>query len=159
MNPLYTVTAALEKMKKYCAFQDRCIQEVRLKLASEGFKGEQAEFVIAELISEGFINEERFARSFARGKFRINQWGRVKIEAGLKAKGISAACIRLGMSEIRDEEYASMLKRIAAKLKPAGKVGPKERRLWVQRLMSRGFEPDKVYALTGSQDEPEDAFE
>lgn len=159
MNPLYTVTAALEKMKKYCAFQDRCIQEVRLKLASEGFKGEQAEFVIAELISEGFINEERFARSFARGKFRINQWGRVKIEAGLKAKGISATCIRLGMSEIRDEEYASMLKRNAAKLKPAGKVGPKERRLWVQRLMSRGFEPDKVYALTGSQDEPKDAFE
>lgn len=159
MNPLYTVTAALDKMKKYCAFQDRCIQEVRQKLASEGFRGEQAEFVIAELISEGFLNEERFARSFARGKFRINQWGRVKIEAGLRAKGISAACIRLGLSEIRDEEYASMLKRIAVKLKPSGKLGPKERRLWMQRLMSRGIEPDKVYSLTGAQDEPEDELD
>ncbi len=159
MNPLYTVSAALEKMKKYCAFQERCIAEVRQKLASEGFRGEPAEFVIAELISEGFINEERFARSFARGKFRINQWGRVKIEAGLRAKGISSACIQRGMSEISETEYSSSVKKWALKLKPKTGNPAKDRKLWMQRLMSRGVEPDWIYRLTGSQTSEEEPLD
>jgi regulatory protein len=67
---------ALKKLQRYCAYQDRCHQEARRKLLDLGIYGDDLEEIISELISDNFLNEERFARSFARGKFRIKGWGK-----------------------------------------------------------------------------------
>lgn len=100
---------ALEKLQKYCAYQDRCHREVRTKLLELGVYGDDLEQVIAELITENFLNEERFARSYARGKFRMKGWGRRKITQELKSRQISTYCIKKGMSEIDDEAYEKKL--------------------------------------------------
>lgn len=149
MSPIYTVTEALERMKKFCAYQERCASEVRLKLQKEGFRGEEAEFVLAELISEGFLNEERFARAFVRGKFRMKQWGRVKIENELKMRGVSSACIRAGMKEIREDAYRSTLE---GQIRKLGGVPEdrKSRYAQLRKLMARGFEPALIQSVWGS---------
>lgn len=100
---------ALEKLQKYCAYQDRCHKEVRTKLLELGMYGDDLEQIIAELITENFLNEERFARSYARGKFRMKYWGKRKIIQELKRRQISAYCIKKGMEEIEDETYEKKL--------------------------------------------------
>lgn len=96
---------ALAKLQRYCAYQDRCHQEVRSKLLDLGLYGDELEEVIANLIEEKFLDEERFARSYVRGKFRINKWGKVRIRQELKKRQISDYCIRKGMEEIPEEDY------------------------------------------------------
>jgi regulatory protein len=91
-----TKTMAIGRMQRYCAYQERCHSEVRSKLLEIGMRGTELEEVIAMLIQEGFLNEERFARLYARSKFRQVQWGRVKIELALKQKQVSDYCIRKG---------------------------------------------------------------
>ncbi len=99
----------LEKLRKYCVYQDRCHSEVRSKLLSIKVYGDELEEIISILISEGFLNEERFARSYCRGKFRIKKWGRQKIRKNLIFKRVSEYCIRKGMEEINEEEYLTAL--------------------------------------------------
>lgn len=96
---------ALAKLQSYCAYQDRCHSEVRTKLIQYKIYGDDLEDIIATLIQENFLNEERFARSFARGKFRIKSWGRNRIIQELKRKRVSEYCIKKGLSEIDEEEY------------------------------------------------------
>src|SRR5687767_2477337 len=84
----------LAKAQKYCAYQERCQQEVRSKLYGWGLWKEAVEGIIAELINENFINEERFAIAFAGGKFRIKKWGKTKIKLELKKRDISDYCIK-----------------------------------------------------------------
>ena len=100
---------ALKKLQRYCAYQDRCHQEVRNKLINLGVYGQVMEEVIVELIQENFLNEERFAKSFARGKFRIKTWGRNRIRRELKLRAVSDYCIRKGMEEIPDDDYLEAL--------------------------------------------------
>ena len=109
--------AELEKLKKYCAYQDRCHQEVRMKLISLQVYGDEQEDIILILIEEGFLNEERYAKSFARGKFRMKKWGRNKIKGELLRREISDYCIRKGMEEIEESEYLEALKEILRKQK------------------------------------------
>ncbi len=85
---VYTQKQALIKAESYCAYQERCQQEVRDKLYSWGLHEVQVENVIAELIASNFINEERFAKAYAGGKFRIKKWGRVKISIAKLKKRI-----------------------------------------------------------------------
>ncbi|MFT4665039.1 MAG: regulatory protein [Polaribacter sp.] len=106
---------ALLKLQRYCVYQDRCHQEVRTKLISYGVYGLDLENVITELISENFLNEERFARSYAGGKFRIKKWGRVRIVLELKRRRISAYCIKKGLAEIGDVDYRETLERLLEK--------------------------------------------
>jgi len=106
---------ALLKAQKYCAYQERCQQEVREKLYEWGISPDMLENTIAELISENFINEERFARVFAGGKFRIKKWGRIKIEGKLKSKNISEYCIKKGLEEIDEEDYQKTLRVVMEK--------------------------------------------
>jgi regulatory protein len=106
---------ALKKMQRYCAYQDRCHQEVRQKMIEMGVLPDWREEVMVELIQENFLNEERFARSYARGKFRIKQWGRKRITMELKKRNISAYCIRKAMEEIETEDYLSTLKSLVEK--------------------------------------------
>ncbi|MEM6699157.1 MAG: regulatory protein RecX [Bacteroidota bacterium] len=100
---------ALKKLQAYCAYQDRCHKEVRTKLLALGVYGDDLEEVIVELITDKFLDEERFARSFARGKFRYKKWGRLKIKQELKRKDISAYCLKKAMEEIEEEDYLKSL--------------------------------------------------
>jgi regulatory protein len=139
---IYTVSEALSKLKKYCAYQERSQHEVRLKLYASLLTSEEKEYVISELISENYLNEERFARSFCRGKFRIKRWGKKKIIAGLRAKGVSDYCIRQGMMEISESEYRKVLfEEITKELKTADKQRA------ARRVMAKGFEPQLVMQI------------
>ncbi|HKK76382.1 MAG TPA: regulatory protein RecX [Saprospiraceae bacterium] len=109
---------ALKKLQRYCAYQDRCHQEVRNKLRDLGLYGDDLEEVITDLITDNFLNEERFARSYARGKFRMKQWGRVRIKRELKQRRVSDYCIRKAMEEIDESDYQETLKQVLEKRLP-----------------------------------------
>jgi len=104
-----TYSQALEKLKYYCAYQERCHQEVKNKLWDFKLSQNERENIVVELISQNYLNEERFAESYAEGKFRIKKWGRVKIKQKLKEKQVSDYCIKKGLSAIEEEEYIETL--------------------------------------------------
>lgn len=103
---------ALEKIKHYCSYQERCHKEVKEKLYSYGLWKNEADEIIAELIETNFLNEERFAVQFAGGKFRIKNWGRRKIQYELQQKGINAFLISIALKEIDDEDYLKTLQKL-----------------------------------------------
>ena len=107
----YTIEAAQAAIQRYCAFQERCQSEVEERLRSMGVLPEAQAELVADLMANGFLNEERFARAFARGKFRIKGWGPRKIAQGLQAKRVSSACINLGLSELDEGEVRGYLLR------------------------------------------------
>lgn len=113
--PRSTGSELLPKARAYCAKQERAQQEVRDKLYAWGENRTQVDAIIAQLISEGFLNEARFAEHFAVSKFRQKGWGRRKIEMALKGKQVSAPCIRLALQGIDEEEYSEHLRRAVAK--------------------------------------------
>ncbi len=110
-----TYEEALKKLEHYCAYQDRCHSEVRSKLLDLGIYGDELERVITDLIDNDFLNEQRFAESYARGKHRMKKWGRYKITSHLKFKKVSAYCIKKGLQQIDEEEYIEMLEVILSK--------------------------------------------
>jgi len=111
----HTKEEALDKLQRYCVYQDRCHQEVRKKILELGVYGDDLENIITDLIAENFLNEERFACSYARGKFRMKRWGRVRIRQELKRRQMSAYCLRKAMEEIDEEEYLKVLRDILEK--------------------------------------------
>ena len=134
--------AALEQLRSFCAYQDRCHKEVRTRLLEYQVYGDDLEQVIAELITDDFLNEERFARSYVRGKFRIKKWGRGKIRQELKFRQISDYLIKKGMTEIDDQEYFATLEEvIQKKLRTVREPDPfKKRKKLTDYAASRGFE-------------------
>ena len=133
---------ALKKLQRYCAYQDRCHQEVRHKLLDLGLYGADVEDVITDLITENFLNEERFARSYARGKFRMKQWGRVRIRRELKQRNIPDYCIRKAMEEIAAADYEEVLSGVLQKRLPKiRETQPYQiRKKLVDYALSRGYE-------------------
>jgi len=111
----FTKEQAYQKLKHYCAYQDRSHSEVKTKAYSLGIRKTDVEELTSKLIEEGCLNEERFARSFAGGKFRIKQWGRIKIRAELKKRQISNYCIIAALEEIGDPNYKEVLHKMAVK--------------------------------------------
>lgn len=103
---------ALQKIKHYCAYQERSHREVKEKLYSFGLYKQEVETLLSQLIEEGYLNEERFAISFARGKFRLRQWGKVKIKYELKQKGVSDYCIKKALASIDDTAYSITLNKL-----------------------------------------------
>lgn len=101
----FTVEEAQKKMEHYCAYQERCHQEVVQKLKSLNMIPEAMDQIIGQLITDNYLNETRFAQSFARGKFRIKKWGKIRILGQLKFRGISAWNIKKGMAEIEPDAY------------------------------------------------------
>lgn len=99
----------------YCNYQERCHQEVRNKLYDMGCRTPEVEELIAELIEKDLVNEERYARAIARGKFRMKQWGKQKIVQQLKLNRISDYCIKKALTEIDEDEYEALLKKLAAR--------------------------------------------
>ncbi len=145
----FTPEQALKKAESYCAYQERAQQEVRDKLYEWGLKSTDVEEAIAKLISSNFINEERFAKAYAGGKFRIKKWGKVKIRIELKKKNISEYCIKKGMAEIEFRDYIKTLNYILEKKSkeiPNRKSQIKNYKL-AQYAISRGYESDLVWDI------------
>lgn len=142
--------STLASITKYCQYQERCHSEAMSKLIELGCTSVEAEEYIAELISVGILNEERFARAFARGKFRMLGWGRVKITQQLKFKKVSDYCIKKGLSEIDTEEYAGKLQNLVEKKKNELKK-ERSKRIMHQKvykyIIHKGYESDMVIDL------------
>lgn len=138
---------ARNKILRYCAYQERAHQEVKSKLYSYGLYSSQVNELISYLITEGFLNEERFAKAFAGGKFRMKKWGRLKIVRELEAKGLTTNCIKIGLREIDHAAYTLALKQLVAK--KAAEVT--EENLFARRnkvaryIMQKGYEPELVW--------------
>lgn len=131
----------------YCAYQERSQKEVRNKLYEYGLYSDEVEDVLTDLIMENFINEERFAQSYAGGKYRIKRWGRNKIKQGLKQHDVSDYCIKKGLAEIDADDYIStlcdLIDRKAESLSESNVFKKQEK---VSRhLIYKGYEPEIVW--------------
>lgn len=139
----------LHKTQEYCAYQERCKQDVLNKLYSWGVDNTRANKIIEVLINDNFINESRFASSFARGKFYHNKWGKIKITYELCLRKIDETLIQKGINEIPDTEYFAVIKTLIHK--KSKEIKEKDKFLKNQKiaryLTARGFEPDIVFSL------------
>jgi regulatory protein len=148
MKVISDIASVLNKIRKYCAYQERSQQEVRDKLYQYGLHKKDVEESIALLISEGYINEERFAIAYAGGKFRIKHWGRIKIRLALKEKKVSDYCIKKALMMIEEEDYYKTLKHLirqqSLKVKESN-IRKKNYKI-AMHLISRGFESEAVWA-------------
>jgi len=140
---------AKHKIEAYCAYQERCEKEVVDRLNKWDIYGEQADVIIADLISNNFLNEERFAEAFVSGKVRIKRWGKIKINQHLKQKQISAYSINKALNSIEDELYVLNLNHLIEKKKKDLKVIKTlsfENKVKIQRyLQSKGYENDLIF--------------
>ena len=145
---------ALVRAQKYCAYQERSQQEVRDKLYSFGLHKGDVENTIAELITSGFLKEERFANAFAGGKFRMKGWGRIKIKLALQQKKVSDNLIKQALKSIDERDYERELKKlIAEKSRKTIEKNPLKKKYKVaQYIISRGFEAELVWQLLNDRD-------
>ncbi|HSI70801.1 MAG TPA: regulatory protein RecX [Gillisia sp.] len=143
----YTVKEATIKLMQYCAYRDRSHKEVEEKLREMRMIPAAQEQIIIKLMQEDFLNEERFARSFVRGKFRIKKWGRIKINQELKAREISSPIIKLAFTEIEERDYLKTLYEVAdKKLELIKETDPfKKRKKLADFLLRKGYESNLVY--------------
>ena len=136
---------------QYCAYRDRSQKEVEDKLVEMRMIPAAREEIIIKLMQENFLNEERFARSFVRGKFRIKKWGRHKIKQELKLRDISSPIIKLAMTEINDQDYRSTLYFLAEKklnlLKEPNLL--KRKKKLADHLLQKGYEASLVFEVIG----------
>ncbi|MBL7929894.1 MAG: RecX family transcriptional regulator [Bacteroidia bacterium] len=134
----------IEKAKRYCAYQERTHQQLRDKLYSWGLHKTDVEKIIVQMIEEGYLNEERFAMAFASGKFRINHWGKKKIEAALRQKKISDYCIRKALNSIDDNDVSQSAFKLAEKY--LSKLNEKDHRKrkykTIAHLISKGYDAE-----------------
>lgn len=146
-NPSHTLTEATKKLERFCAYQERCHLEVEQKLKELGMIPEAIDHIIGHLIQENYLNEERFARSYARGKFNIKKWGRNRIVLELKRREISAFNIKAALQEIDPGNYQETLDSLALKrLDQIREANPhKRRRKLADYLLYRGWEPGLVH--------------
>lgn len=139
---------AFQKIKQYCAYQERCHYEVKEKLYSYGLYKQQVDELLSQLIEEDYLNEERFAIQFAGGRFRMKQWGRIKIKYELKQKQVSEYCIKKALKEISEEDYLATLKKIAAKKWSSIKKEEDNKFARLHKitdyLLQKGFEPELI---------------
>lgn len=143
----YTPHQAKLKAESYCAYQERAQQEVRDKLYSWGLHEEEVENTIAQLIEDNFLNEERFAKAYVLGKFRMQGWGKIKIKQHLKQKRVSEPLIRIAMREIINEDYEKKLQETMVKKvnKPLSEISMREKAALIRFLQAKGFENDLIF--------------
>lgn len=146
-----TPDEALAKLENFCAYQERSPREVAEKLRQLGIAGEDAEQILQVLAGDGFFNEERFARAFAGGKFRINEWGRAKIRQELRQRGIPPRLVEQVLEEEIDEnEYLRTLQKLAQKKfdsLPDNEDAFKKRQKTGMFLMRCGFEQELIFSI------------
>lgn len=146
-HPSYTLAEATKKMEGYCAYQERCHKEVYQKLRGMRMIPQSIDHVMVHLIQNDFLNEERFAKTFARGKFSIKKWGKNRILNELKQREISKYNIQTALKEIDDELYIETLDALAKKRMAAIKEThlQKKRKKMADYLLYRGWESHLVY--------------
>lgn len=136
-----------QKMESFCAYQERCHDEVIRKMRAMAVDSHDCDKIVVHLIGHNFLNEERFARSFARGKHRIKYWGKIRIVNELKLRNISQYNIKAALSEITIEEYYDTLERVSQRhwdsLPEKDKL--KKRKKFCDFLLRKGFESNLVY--------------
>ncbi|WP_452220056.1 regulatory protein RecX [Lacinutrix salivirga] len=143
----FTVTEAIKKLEHYCAYQERSHKEVRQKLRDMNMIPEALDVVIVHLLEHNFLNEERFAKAYTRGKFRIKKWGKQRLILELKKKDISKFNIQTALNEIDDEEYLQVFNELAKKRVNSIKETNiyKKRKKLIDYLLYRGWESFLVY--------------
>jgi regulatory protein len=149
---VYTPKEALLKITSFCAYQERTQQEVRDKLYTYRLHQDDVEEILSKLIVENFINEERFAKTYAGSKFRQKKWGRLKILRALKEKGLSEYCIKKGMAEIEVKEYDKTLEELIKirEKKETEKNIYKRKHKIVLFLIGKGYEAEEVWEKINS---------
>ncbi|XCF06286.1 regulatory protein RecX [Tamlana crocina] len=143
----YTVQEATQKMEHYCAYQERCHQEVRQKLVAMHMIPEAIDVIVVHLLEHNYLNESRYAKTFVSGKFRIKKWGRGRMAYVLKQKGLSKININEALAEISDAEYIEVFHGLAEKKANSIKESNvfKKRKKLIDYLLYRGWESHLVY--------------
>ena len=147
MKDFFTLKEATKKLEHYCAYQDRCHEEVIQKLRSMKMDSDEIDAIIVHLIASNFLNESRFACSFARGKHRIKHWGKIRIVNELKFRKISQYNINLALKEITTEEYEATFHNLAEQnWESIRESNPlKKRKKFCDYVLRKGFESNLVY--------------
>ena len=147
MNKPNSIKEAIQKIEHYCAYQERCHEEVASKLWSMKMNGDEIDEILAHLIAGNFLNESRFSCSFARGKHRIKCWGKVRIINELKQRKISSYNINLALKEISPEEYETTFNNLAERHweNMTERNSLKKRKKFCDFLLRKGFESHLVY--------------
>lgn len=147
MKPISSLKEAQQKIEHFCAYQERCHQEVVAKLRSMNMDSDEIDQIMAHLIASNFLNEERFACSFARGKHRIKQWGKIRIVNELKFRKIAQTLINTALKEITAEEYQETFHALAERhweaMRETNEL--KKRKKFCDFMLRRGFESNLVY--------------
>jgi len=145
----YTVHEATKALEHFCVYQERCHKEVEKKLIAIKMIPEARDHIILHLLQNNFLNEERFSKAFARGKFSIKRWGKIRITNELKFRNISSYNIKSALKEINDDDYLASLNFIAEKkislIKDTNKYAKKKK--LSSYLMSKGYESNLVYKV------------
>lgn len=146
-NKVFTKSELLSKLEYYCSYQERCYKEIEEKLFSLRATNSEKESILIHLIENNYINEERFAKSFTRGKHNYKYWGRNRIKNELKFRNISSKIIEIALKEINNESYIETFHDIAEKNWESIKErkGPKKNKKFVDFLLRKGFENDLIY--------------
>lgn len=147
MKTSFTVTEAIQKLEYFCAYQERCHDEVIAKLRAMNMIPQAVDLIVVHLIDNNFLNEERFACSFARGKHRIKFWGKLRIVNELKSRHISRFNIERALKEISPEEYTATFHKVAEKHWNSILESSilKKRKKFCDFMLRKGFESNLVY--------------
>jgi regulatory protein len=145
----FTVDQLQRKLEQYCVYQDRCHKEVEQKMRDYNLIPEARELILLSLMKDNFLNEERFSKSYARGKFRIKSWGKQRIVRELKFRDISAYNIKTALKEIDPQEYIATMYRITENRNEVLTETNfyKRKQKLIDFLMRKGFENDLIYKV------------
>ena len=147
MKDIFSIKEAIQKIEYFCAYQERCHEEVVAKLQTMKMDSNEIDQIMVHLIASNFLNEERFACSFARGKHRIKHWGKIRIANELKFKNISQTLINTALKEITSEEYLETFHALADRnwesIRETNVL--KKRKKFCDYMLRRGFESNLVY--------------
>jgi regulatory protein len=143
----FTVDQLQRKLEQYCVYQDRCHKEVEQKMRDYNLIPEARELILLSLMKDNFLNEERFSKSYARGKFRIKSWGKQRIVRELKFRDISAYNIKTALKEIDPQEYIATMYRITENRNEVlAESNPyKRKQKLIDFLMRKGFENALIF--------------
>lgn len=146
-SKIYNLKEVKSRIRFYCAKEDRCQKQVMDKLLDYGVSTNVSEEILLELILEKYVDEERYARSFCSGKFKIKKWGRRKIIFELKKKKVSEACIQKGLEEIDEIVYLQTIQNLLEKKKSLTNDTNQfvRKKKMVDYVVSKGFESDLVW--------------
>jgi len=144
---ILTLLEAQKKMEHYCAYQERCHKEVVKKLQELGMIPISVDTIVSKLVEDNYLNETRFAQSYARGKFRIKKWGKIRIRRELKARDLSDYNIKKGLEEIPDLDYNTTFWALFEKRKKEvyENIPSVQKKKIISYMVYRGWELEKIY--------------